>query len=593
MTFDNGSSKATSRIAPQGIEVNSRISDKDGFIGTVAYIGPVASAKNSNEIYVGIVWDDETRGNHDGSVICRRTNELIRHFSCKSSTGASFVRPSKLNYGVALDEDLVKQKYVESDAELVAPNNMFKHYARTSQGQKKPIEFLGELKIRTRQQISCLKQVSLRSMQISKAASFLSDVNSFAHLTHLDLAGNLLSNWSQVLKILYQFPDITWVSFASNKIRDVRNDSNFDSFTNLPGLSVLNLNNCAISSFDTIIFINRIMPNLSELCVVCNNLSDMDSFDNQDASATLHFSPFVNIFQNLTLLDCSKCNLSSWNSQIGRFRLLSNLEVLILDNNHIPFITSSTVSKNHDSDQEFPKLKTLLIAGNKIDSWSGLDALLHFPSLSSLRFRNNPVTQKMGAGEARSIIIARIPHLTFLNASPITQKERIESERRYIRFVAAQITSQNKSQILPDTLLFEAKKQGILNSHGRFEELLLKHKEYIMTMIQNQSSNTSQNSIASEVINVTISSMIASSCTSDPLYKRLPGSLTVGRLKILCARAFHIDSKEIVLHFKASADDPFPTELDDDQNTLSYYAVCDGAEILVHEISHHDQNIAK
>ena len=31
-------------------------------------------------------------------------------------------------------------------------------------------------------------------------------------------------------------------------------------------------------------------------------------------------------------------------------------------------------------------------------------------------------------------------------------------------------------------------------------------------------------------------------------------------------------------------DDPFPIELDNDDNNLNYYGVCDGAEILMNEI---------
>jgi len=31
-------------------------------------------------------------------------------------------------------------------------------------------------------------------------------------------------------------------------------------------------------------------------------------------------------------------------------------------------------------------------------------------------------------------------------------------------------------------------------------------------------------------------------------------------------------------------DDAFPTELDDDEHTLAYYGICDGAEILMNEV---------
>ena len=39
------------------------------FKGTIRYIGPVATSKKSSTIWLGIEWDDENRGKHDGSVI--------------------------------------------------------------------------------------------------------------------------------------------------------------------------------------------------------------------------------------------------------------------------------------------------------------------------------------------------------------------------------------------------------------------------------------------------------------------------------------------------------------------------------------------
>jgi hypothetical protein len=39
--------------------MDSRVHGEDSFVGMVQYIGPVASAKSSTEIYAGIEWDDE------------------------------------------------------------------------------------------------------------------------------------------------------------------------------------------------------------------------------------------------------------------------------------------------------------------------------------------------------------------------------------------------------------------------------------------------------------------------------------------------------------------------------------------------------
>ena len=64
-------------------------------------------------------------------------------------------------------------------------------------------------------------------------------------------------------------------------------------------------------------------------------------------------------------------------------------------------------------------------------------------------------------------------------------------------------------------------------------------------------SNISQGGrLANDTVNVTISCMAASSCTMDPLRKRLPSSLTVGRLRSMCSRAFDIDYSILILHLR-------------------------------------------
>ncbi|KAL3765426.1 hypothetical protein ACHAWU_002344 [Discostella pseudostelligera] len=43
-------------MTPNDLRPNiTRVRDTSGFVGTIVYIGPVASAKSSTEIYAGII----------------------------------------------------------------------------------------------------------------------------------------------------------------------------------------------------------------------------------------------------------------------------------------------------------------------------------------------------------------------------------------------------------------------------------------------------------------------------------------------------------------------------------------------------------
>lgn len=530
----------------------TRVRDPSGFIGTVLYVGPVASAKSTSEIYAGISWDDVTRGKHDGSVICRTTNQLVRHFKCGPTQG-SFLRLSKVDVGVALSPELMRSRYVKPGAELVAPDNILPHVARTAGGRDKAIEFWGEIKIRNRQQLEVVEEISLRMLGISGPCSkeLQFEMEEFGHLRGIDLAGNLLSDWEDVLTILRQFPKLQNVSVASNRINDLGSTSSIGEF---PHIRSLNLNNCNISSFQTLRLIGKAMPNLEELCVAHADLSDIEQH-------TPDTDTIEELFPNLILLDLSDCKLTSWENHIQPFRNLPMLESLILNLNAIDSIV---VPESDNTRAPFPSLASLQIAGNPLPSWTALDDLNSITSLRSLRLRSTPLTNLLGVGEVRSTAIARFPSLEFFNASPISERERNEAERRYVSTVARELLLISSGALLSTNnnglgtvdssgdSEVDAKQAEVFARHPRFKHLMTKHKDTMMALNSSAAGTDSSGSgkIGEDVINVTIRSMAASSCDVEPLQKRLPRSLQVGRIKAMCARAFGLDIDLQILYFR-------------------------------------------
>ena len=461
------------------------------------------------------MWDDASRGKHDGSVICRRTNSIVRHFHCGPTQG-SFLRLSKLDRGVSLDSKLLRNKYVELEAPVVAPNNILPHTARTSSGRDKAIEFLGELKIRERQQLKDLEKISLRREGISRASD--EDLGEFGQIKDIDLAGNLLSNWAEVWAIIQQFPNLMNLSLAYNRIRDVT-----IPVQSLHHFRILNLNNCSISKFSTLEWIEASMPNLQELCIAGANLSNIQG-------KSLRF------LQNLQVLDCSECQLTSWDRITSTFGSLPNLEQMSLDNNPIERISDTPQGS-------FQNLKAIQLAGTSIASWSDIEALNCLSRIASLRLKNTPLTSKMGQGEVRAITVARVPTLEYLNGSVISTQERTEAERRYVSLAVRLIAQAEANQ--------ENQNGGptgdeVRSEHPRLAELREKYKE----MLVSTQGNGGGNNLAASVCNVTIISMAPSSCSMEPLQRRLPGSLQIGRLKALCARSFGLDVDCMTLHFR-------------------------------------------
>ena len=80
-------------------EVGDRVGDSvSSDRGTVRYVGPVATSKSAKTIWVGVEWDDKTRGKHDGSVSLGTQAVRHRYFRCTPGAG-SFCKAAKLRRG--------------------------------------------------------------------------------------------------------------------------------------------------------------------------------------------------------------------------------------------------------------------------------------------------------------------------------------------------------------------------------------------------------------------------------------------------------------------------------------------------------------
>lgn len=610
--------------------INTRIRDADGFIGTVAYVGTVASSKNPTEIYAGIVWDDHSRGKHDGSVICRRTNQFVRHFSCDGAMQGSFIRLRKLDFGVTLTKQLLRQKYVDMNAPIIAPNNVLSHTATTASGHEKSIEFLGELKIRRRQQLESIDKISLRREGISNVVDVVAneeeddDMIDLQHIKEIDLAGNLFSDWDPILKVIKKFSNLESFSVAHNRIRDIahvgiedtRIATTHNSYIHhrFDKMKTLNLNNCSIRSFGTVALISKMMPNLESLCVANSNLSDINNFDNENIdSYNKDDEGGVLIFPKLKQLDCSRCGFDRWDGQVSNFAAnLPLLESLSIDDNPIRCIPPTAGCLPH-----FTSLVSLQISKTSLSNWLDLEGINSFVSLKSLRINNIPLLENFGQGEVRSMSIARFPRIEYLNASRVSQKERIEAERRYVTLVTHSLQNCNnivneegKNAILSsgnsidiDEEKNRYNKADIMKQNPRYQELAVKHKNLVIFSSKNgrgAGNNGCGEILASSIYNITIRSMTASTCTMEPIVRRLPGTLNVLRLKALCSRMFDVDYELVSLRFivgttatanevgnngnKEDIDGHPPVEMDDESKTLDYYGLSDGDEILVDEI---------
>jgi hypothetical protein len=92
--------------------------------------------------------------------------------------------------------------------------------------------------------------------------------------------------------------------------------------------------------------------------------------------------------------------------------------------------------------------------------------------------------------------------------------------------------------------------------------------------------------MTTHLITLTFQSMAAQSCEQPPLVRRLPSTLTIGKVKAMLARHFGLDVDLQALSYAMPTDQGPPTpfdENDDDDATLASL-LPDGCTVYLHEV---------
>ncbi|KAF9527024.1 hypothetical protein CPB83DRAFT_748494, partial [Crepidotus variabilis] len=405
-------------------------------IGTVRFVGPVDS---TNGIWIGVEWDDPSRGKHDGSKDGKQ-----------SKISGSFIRPTAgVQYGVSFLEALTS-KYIEA---LHGSETQEKVLLGSSAGAIE-VEAVSLDKIRRKfARLDHLREISLDNANIVRGDSNGSISQTCPNIRGLDLSQNLLSSWEVVAQITREMPLLERLALNRNRLQlPSCSESLLDAFQKI---SEIQLNNTLLT-WAEICWLMAILPRLQVLEVGYNQLT----------SLALHHSlgqfPQLSSLQSLNL----DSNLfSDWVHICTVLKEYPNLQRLILTANNIESIPLLLNQQRNDT---FPSLRYLFLSDNQISSWNSIDALSTWlPNLQSLSLSGNPLVHGIdNEKHARPFTIARVPNLVMLDGTSITFRERTDSELFYL------------SQIIQQGVQTEAQRQEehprwavLCELHGRPNEI--------------------------------------------------------------------------------------------------------------------------
>ena len=216
-------------------------------------------------------------------------------------------------------------------------------------------------------------------------------------------------------------------------------------------------------------------------------LSTFSASSNLYSALTMH-TPNPTI-TSLMLEDNLIVSLSSLES----LTKLPNLQRLILKSNKI--------SEINISDSVMPVFSSTLtdvdLSFNEISTWQFIEQLSHvFPGLTGLRVSHNPLYESLQSPEGRPLTaddgymltLARLGNLKMLNHSPITEKERLNSESYYLSLIAREVEFASENL-----------QEQILKTHPRYKWLC---EEYGEPNIKRSTNAVNPNSLAARLMRI-------------------------------------------------------------------------------------------
>merc|ERR1712232_201090 len=219
------------------------------------------------------------------------------------------------------------------------------------------------------------------------------------------------------------------------------------------------------------------------------------------------------------------------------------------------------------------KLVTLCLNENCLGSWPAIGAISGY-ALLELKLQRNPLTEGAKALASpqllRQVLIALMPLLTRLNASIITSKERIASERYFLG-----IALQDKNPVI-----------AALAATCSIEEHVVRLRSLHGTVVGGditEEAQATRSALVNAIVEVTLRPIGATILDQAQVTKRVPHTMTVGELKRLCQLLFKKVPLERIQLYLGDPGMPFGVPFDDENRELGFYGVGDGAEIRVDE----------
>ncbi|KAN0063488.1 hypothetical protein ACQY0O_003935 [Thecaphora frezii] len=450
--------------------------------GTVRFFGSVPPSEGE---WLGIEWDDATRGKHDGVAA-----DGTKYFDVRVRGSGSFLRPtaSKLSFGSSLLEALkfkhlpapdpappshAKPNYSRrnlADIEIEAPNmqGVIQRTARLdrlrhvdlggwSAPLQPPTHAAASAKRHGRHEPEYRVQVAT-ALDASNGEQPGSIRQTCPMVEWLDLSLSLLPDWHEVVAIAAELPRLHCLNLNFNRFAPVPRHLPSHWLHAFPKLKTLNLDGTLIG-WGEMLRLSPALPALELLRLGQNALSALAPDESDAAPRHVPFpqletlilddnllTSWIDVVESLAVLPrlanlyltknliehipayttgprlCSLTHINLRSNPIATWQELDNLETWLVDLS----AHGDDVSVPAASEQEQQQRSRPLKSGYAL-SIMPLDQAAEGATPISDQYQS-PLLQSMDARTFRDLAIARLAHLQELDRTPITARDRRDGE---------------------------------------------------------------------------------------------------------------------------------------------------------------------
>ncbi|XP_008276586.1 tubulin-specific chaperone cofactor E-like protein [Stegastes partitus] len=241
-----------------------------------------------------------------------------------------------------------------------------------------------------------------------------SDIAAFCgHVVELDLSHNQFNDWGEICTIVSNIPHLDFLNLSTNPLSGVELEPSMaEVFSRVRRLVLINTH----ISWDTVHTLTRHTPELEELFLCLNGY---DTVSESQAPCP-----------SLRLLQITDNQLQKW-AEVRKFGLLyPSLSALVLANNSVDCVgdTQDTLERL------FPNLRSINLNNSGLSKWNDIERLNFFPKLEEVKAKGIPLLQSYSTQERHSLLLAQLPSVTVLNGSAVSDGEREDAERFFIRY---------------------------------------------------------------------------------------------------------------------------------------------------------------